>query len=666
MASACGIRAGLAYIELTLNDAKLVRGLQNAAKKLKAFGASVRDFGAKLAGLGAAVLAPLAGTTKVFGEMGDRMAKMSTRTGISVEALSELAFAAELSGVEIESLENGIRRMQRAVVEAGKGSATAQEALATLGLTAADLVGLSPDEQFKRIADRMARIQDPARRAAAAMELFGKSGTELIPLMTEGAAGIEALQEQARRLGLTMSTEDAKAAEQFNDTLDILWKVIKQGVFAIGAALAPSLQQLVEWITRAIVTATQWIKRNKETIITIFKVAAAVVAAGIALVGLGVAISTAGTILGAFAAVVSGVIIVVKVLIAVISAILTPVGLVIAAVAALGAYILYATGAAGQALSWLGERFNNLRNDATTAWQGISDALVAGDIALAARIVWLTLKMEWLKGVKYLQSVWLQFRNFFIKIAYGAFYGVQAVWEIVANALVVAWIELTAFASKTWTKISSGFSKAWNTAVTWTEKRIHDLWGLLDSGYDADAAKRMADQELASTNQQIDRETQAALTSREQRRQDERKMAEQMHEQEMARIGQESIDAEKELDDEYDAKLKAAQDDIDRTRKEWQDAIAEAKRKRQAAEAEKGPDKLKPPEDYESSFEGMDYTIQEQAQKTIGVAGTFNAMEARGLGAGGVTDRIAKASEETAKNTKKLVQEAQMGGLRFE
>jgi hypothetical protein len=57
---------------------------------------------------------------------------------------------------------------------------------------------------------------------------------------------------------------------------------------------------------------------------------------------------------------------------------------------------------------------------------------------------------------------------------------------------------------------------------------------------------------------------------------------------------------------------------------------------------------------------------QVQEKRTIGAAGTFNAMEARGLGAGGVTDRIAKASEETAKNTKKLVQEAQMGQAAFE
>ncbi|MEA3366526.1 MAG: hypothetical protein U9R68_00260 [Planctomycetota bacterium] len=54
------------------------------------------------------------------------------------------------------------------------------------------------------------------------------------------------------------------------------------------------------------------------------------------------------------------------------------------------------------------------------------------------------------------------------------------------------------------------------------------------------------------------------------------------------------------------------------------------------------------------------------AERTIGVTGTFSAMEARGLVAGGVTDRIAQASEETARNTKRLVTEAQMGGLTFE
>jgi len=67
-----------------------------------------------------------------------------------------------------------------------------------------------------------------------------------------------------------------------------------------------------------------------------------------------------------------------------------------------------------------------------------------------------------------------------------------------------------------------------------------------------------------------------------------------------------------------------------------------------------------------TSLAGLGEAVQRAAERTVGVRGTFSAMESRGLGAGGATDRIARASEETAKNTRRLVTEAQMGGLTFE
>ncbi|MCC7409177.1 MAG: hypothetical protein IT442_14010, partial [Phycisphaeraceae bacterium] len=208
------IRAGRAYVELFADSSKLIRGLRLAQAKLEAFGKTVRGLGLKMTALGAAMVAPMFAATKVFAGMGDDLAKMSARTGVSVESLSELGFAAELSGMSMEDLETSLRKMQKTLVEAASGSAGAVDALAKLGLTADDLRGLSPDEQLKRIADRLASIRDPALRAALAMEVFGKTGTKLLPLMADGAAGIEALQHQAREMGLTISTQDAKAAER--------------------------------------------------------------------------------------------------------------------------------------------------------------------------------------------------------------------------------------------------------------------------------------------------------------------------------------------------------------------------------------------------------------------------------------------------------------------
>jgi len=672
MANARGIRAGAAYIELFVNDSKLVRGLQNAAKKLKAFGDAITGWGQKMATIGAAVTAPLVGSAKAFSEMGDRMAKMSQRTGISVETLSELAYAAELSGADLDTLEGSLRKMQKAIVAAAEGSEGATDALAKLGLTVENLRGLSPDQQFKLIADRLSQIQSPAVRAALAMELFGKSGTQLLPLMLEGAKGIEALQRQAHDLGLTMSTEDAKAAEALNDSFDTLWKVVKQGVFVIGSALAPTLRSVSEWIIRTVVTTTDWIKQNKELVVTIFKVAAAVVAAGLALMALGYAITVLGGIISAAVTVVTTVTTAFSILASVVSWLLTPFGLVVAAIgvvlaalAALAGYLLYASGVAGQALQWLGDRFADLSDFATESFQGISDALVAGDIALAAKILWLSLKVIWQKGVLELTRLWEWLKGWTLKLVYGLWYGVQAAWEIGVSSVAEVMLKLYYAVLDIWERMSTGVMNVWDGAVNWVAKRIIDLQGLVDDSLDTDAVKKALDEDANQRINQRNREKDQNRQRIAEERAGALKMLGQEHEQNMAKIGQASIDAENQLDADAKKKVDAAQAELDAAKKEWQDAIAEAKKKRQMKESE-GPNRLQAPPDVGDYLEGLGPTIEQAQKKTIGVAGTFNAMEARGLGAGGVTDRIANATEATAKNTKKLADKVRDGGLAFD
>jgi hypothetical protein len=62
---------------------------------------------------------------------------------------------------------------------------------------------------------------------------------------------------------------------------------------------------------------------------------------------------------------------------------------------------------------------------------------------------------------------------------------------------------------------------------------------------------------------------------------------------------------------------------------------------------------------------GMDNLLTEFGQEKVSVKGTFNALGARGLASQGPAERTAKATEETAKNTKRLLQEARQGGLQF-
>ncbi len=669
MPSAQGIRAGRAFVELFADDSKLVRGLRRAEKKLKAFGESIRNLGLKTMGVGSGLLAPLAAAAQLFAGYGDSVAKMAQRTGLSVEALSELQYAARLSGVEVTALEGGLRRMQQTIYDAGRGLSTATEALAQLNLTTADLAGLAPEQQFKLLAERISQVEDPTLKAALAMSIFGRSGTQLLPLFASGAKGIEMLQAEARRLGLTMSSEDAKAAEAFSDALDRLWQVVKMGVFNIGAALAPTLQMVAEKITRVAMVASVWIKQNQQIIVTVLKVAVVIVAVGLALTVLGTIISSLGTMLGVLITVVTAVVAVLKILAAAIAFLISPIGMVIAAVVALSAYLVYATGSGAKALAWLGTRFTVLKADALSAYQGIADALAAGDITLAVKILWLTLKMEWMRGVNFLEKLWLNFRNFFIKIGYDAWHGLLAVAEIVWHALEIGWIETTAFFSKLWAGFTGFFAKTWENIKAGAQKAWNWIKSLFDDSVDLETENKMVEEQKQAAIAGIEDEQQRQIAQREAQREAERRRAAAVHEATLGEIGRQNQEKHRALDTEYAQRMAENEADLAKTRQEWREAIETAKRKRQ--EQESAPDVLEGPDDIinkaRDALAGLGDIgdlMQQEAAK-IGVRGTFNAAAIQGLAGGDVADRTAKATEETAKNTRKLVQAAQTGGLTF-
>jgi len=342
MGSNGAIRAGQAFVELLTDSSKLEKGLRAAGAKLKAWGTSVRDFGKKIAGIGTAVAGPMVAATMSFAEAGHEMAQMSARTGIGVETLSQLAYAARKCGLDNETLENGIRKMQKTLYGAAHGSKESADALAAVGLTIQDINGLPVEEKFKAIADRIASIQSPSQRAGVAMAIFGRNGTSMLPMLAEGSKGINGLCAEADRLGLTMTSQSAASAVQMHDQMVTLWAVLKKVRDTIGAALVPTLVVAARWIADVAGRAISWLKANRDLVVTIFKVAAVVVGIGIALMALGTVIGWVGQAFTGFAAIVPIVSSVLGAVGAVLAWLISPIGLLIGAAALIGAGIWYA------------------------------------------------------------------------------------------------------------------------------------------------------------------------------------------------------------------------------------------------------------------------------------------------------------------------------------
>lgn len=162
---------------------------------------------AELTGAAAAAGTALFMFTKNAADTVDQIGKLSQKVGVSVEALSGLKYAAELSDVSLQDLGQGLKQLSKFMVEN-------------------NIQGVTVEEQLLKIADDFSKTADGAGKTAAAMRYFGKAGADLIPLLNQGRAGIEELRKEAERLGIVFSAEAAKKAEEFNDNLTRLKSVV--------------------------------------------------------------------------------------------------------------------------------------------------------------------------------------------------------------------------------------------------------------------------------------------------------------------------------------------------------------------------------------------------------------------------------------------------------
>lgn len=295
---------GKAIISLLLDSSALEKDLKRVEANFKRVGANVLKAGAGLAAFGAGLAAPIIKATNEFIKFGDQVDKIASRTGASAQFISALGFAAEQSGADINTLEKAIIGQQRTLDDMNQGLKTAIDSYAALGLKADDFAGLGVEESFLLIADRLSKIDDPSLKAAKALEIFGKSGQRLIPLLSGGSAAIKNLVKEAGELGIIITPEEAKKAADLTDGLNRLSRAWKGLLNIIGSAVSDEFLEIADQITAAVVKIQQFIKQNKGLIISILQISAGAVALGAALIAVGGSIIATGAIIGSIASIV--------------------------------------------------------------------------------------------------------------------------------------------------------------------------------------------------------------------------------------------------------------------------------------------------------------------------------------------------------------------------
>lgn len=178
----------------------------------------------------------------------DRLDEAAERVGVSVEELSALNFAGKMSGLEFEDMTAALTKLSVKMQEAASGSKEASALFSDLGVKVTDSSGKlkTADQVFTEIAERFAKLEDGAGKTALAVDVFGKSGVKLVPLLNQGAGGLQRMREEAQSLGAIIDGKLAKQGAEFNDNLDRLKTLSAAAGISVASNLIPQLNKAAE------------------------------------------------------------------------------------------------------------------------------------------------------------------------------------------------------------------------------------------------------------------------------------------------------------------------------------------------------------------------------------------------------------------------------------
>jgi hypothetical protein len=463
------IPAGEAFVKFTMKDAALRKSLGSLEKRAHAIAGAFNRIGKLGMAAGAAVTTSFAGAAALFAKTGSDLATMSSKTGLSVESLQKLGYAAEQAGADMSAIKGAGDGVRSFMLSLREGSSDAFIQLARLGVKFDDLASQSPDQQMQTLLDAVAGVEDPLWRAAAATKVFGGAGESLLPILNAGPDALAKLTQRADEWG-TMSEADVAAAAELGSAMKDLWHGFQRGIQVVGAAVAGPLATAVTIIRDIAIRVYDWVEANRPLIQT-------ALFAGMAIFGVGAALVAAGAAFSAAGFVAAGLSTAIGVVGAVMGAILSPIGLVVAAIA--GGTVAFATMTeTGQKMTeslgaWLGE----LSGTVMTAFGAIRDALAAGDIEAAGDVLWAALKLLWLQGTQGLREMWHSLTGAIVKAWHIGWAGVQTLASTVWGNLERGWSYFAEFIATVFDTAVTNVCNLWTGMVTFMQRGLNGILG---------------------------------------------------------------------------------------------------------------------------------------------------------------------------------------------
>lgn len=218
----------------------------SAKKVADSLGKGIATAGKFAAAIGTAAVGAAAGMYKMAtsaASTADNVDKMSQKIGISREAYQELDFVLSQSGTDVDKLQSGMKTMSAQVEKNAK-------AFEDLGVNIKDANGetRSQEEIFYDTVNALQQMQEGTEKSTLAVQLFGKAGTELMPLLNSEAGSLETMRQEAHDLGLVLEDELIDNGVSLTDTLDKMKRSLSSVMTQLGARLMPIVEKAANFI----------------------------------------------------------------------------------------------------------------------------------------------------------------------------------------------------------------------------------------------------------------------------------------------------------------------------------------------------------------------------------------------------------------------------------
>ncbi len=670
MAKQKGIRAGRAFVEIFADNNKLIRGLRRARKRLIAFGKNIVNIASRVTAGISAIFVPLSVLTiKAAADAQESLSRFEAVFKNQAEAAKKFADKlAEAVGRSKFDIIDALSTFQSFFVGLGfsnTGALELSKQLQTLALDFASFNNITDDESVGRFISALSgssevldRFGINIKQAAIQQELLRKGIEKSASQITEQEKAMARLGIITRAMGDQGAIGDAiRTAGSFTNQMKRLKGVIRDTSVAIGQALLPIVTPILVKITKIVKEFGKWIAANKKLVATLFKITAAIVTVGVGVILIGATIAGFGLLLGGVITAITSIGTIMTTMATAISFVLTPIGLVVIAVVALGVAIVTMTDVGAEALHWLGERFRKLQHNVGVVVNGIIDAFRGGDIQLAARILWLGLRVVWEIGINELSTLWTKFKHFFIATFNAILDGGEAAWLRFNNVLKMDMINLSGFIQSQWNNLLTGLIELWTVFNNFLTKQWLSLFNLFGKLTDEQlkAAQALSDSEtiqklveIETKGTEKDREIEARLTAAQTTRQAK-------FENKLGRIGERNLKELTRLDEQLHKQRKDGENEIAALVLRLERNLANARQKAKlAAENET---------DFASRF-------KEFREKLAGLGGGGSVTTKSGFATSGllkfqggdVVSRIVVGIEKIERNTKEIKDE---GGITF-